>query len=317
MTTKKPTDRTNELKQQLEQAELAERQTNSMALLKADEAAKVAGYTEERDLINQLVGQVQMANAFSKFTTVVSLTKLRYIKENKLYRTLSAKLGAADDEKVPTVRTWDGFCRLLGMTASKVDEDLKNLEFFGEDALNSLNSIGAGYRELRKLRKLPDEERELIINGEAVQAGDKEMLVELIDELAAKHAKEKGELEKRTKDLEGTLEAKDRLLKTKVERITELETEAHKKAAMGPAERAAELSARLDKAVALVKRELATAARPSINEILEWEDAPRDLRHACAQAVARMRIALDELQTDFMLAPVDLDVDDSWMKGAE
>lgn len=299
-TKKKSSDREFELKQGLEQAALAERKEEEQALLKAKEGEAVSGYTEERDLVNQLVGQVQMAQAFSKFTTVVSLSKLQYIKENKLYRVLSGKIADESDEKAPTVSTWDGFCRLLGTTASKVDEDLRNLSVFGEDALNSLNHIGAGYRELRKLRKLPDEERELIINGEAVKAGDKDTLVELIDEMAAKHAREKEALEKQTKDLEGDLEATRRVVEGKNERITELETEAHKRDTMTPDEREADLRERLRIVIEATSAQL-LEPRSVIKEIFDWDEAPDSLRHACAEGVTRLFIELEQLRLDYHL----------------
>ena len=48
-------------------------------------------YDEGRDLLNQLMGQIQMAEAVAKLTTVVSLTKLAHIKETKLYRAFAGK----------------------------------------------------------------------------------------------------------------------------------------------------------------------------------------------------------------------------------
>jgi hypothetical protein len=77
MTRKKTNDQAIELQEALTQAAVVERQLENQALLKSNEADEISGYPEERDLINQLVGQVQMASAFSKFTTVVSLTKLK------------------------------------------------------------------------------------------------------------------------------------------------------------------------------------------------------------------------------------------------
>ena len=43
-------------------------------------------YNEERDLVNQLLGQSQMADAFAKFMNTVFIAKLSYVKENKLYQ---------------------------------------------------------------------------------------------------------------------------------------------------------------------------------------------------------------------------------------
>lgn len=317
MIRKKTSDRAFGLQQELEQAELAERQTDKQALLKAKEGEEVAGYTEERDLMNQLLGQVQMARSLAKFTDVVGLSKVAHIKENKLYRALKGKSAVdADGNEIPDVGTWTGFCRVIGSSANKIDEDLLNLRVFGEDAMKGLNRIGAGYRELRKLRKLPDEERELLINGEAVKAGDKEALVELIDEMATKHAREKEALEKKVKDLDGDLVATRRVVEDKNQKITALETEVHRRASMTPDERSKELSKRLDIEVFNAKSAY-LGPRSVIKEILEWEEAPRDLSHACAQAIARLRIALDELQSHFQLAPVDLDIDDSWMNETE
>ena len=42
-------------------------------------AAVQSDYTNERDLANQLLGQAQMANAISKFSDVVTLSKLKQI----------------------------------------------------------------------------------------------------------------------------------------------------------------------------------------------------------------------------------------------
>ncbi|ENT2765687.1 TPA: hypothetical protein MXV29_006964, partial [Pseudomonas aeruginosa] len=79
------------------------------------------GMHEERDLVNQLLGQAQMADALSQFSRTVRLTKLAYVRENKLYRALAGK-------KMPNGSalkgTWEEFCTLLGYSKDKVDLDL-------------------------------------------------------------------------------------------------------------------------------------------------------------------------------------------------
>lgn len=149
--------------------------------------------TDERDLVNQLLGQVQMARSFAKFADVVSLTKLQHIKENKIYRALAGKKGLdLDGNEIADVGTWDGFCQALGLSRSKVDEDLTNLMAFGEEALKQLSAVGAGYRELRQFRRLPDDQKSALI--EVAKEGDKTALLELAEEMIAKHTKEKEEL---------------------------------------------------------------------------------------------------------------------------
>jgi hypothetical protein len=143
----------------------------------------------DRDLVNQIIGQVQMAGALAKFSLTVSTSRLAYIKETKLYRHLcdqpaskSANVGTFDG-------TWEGFCTAIGVSRQKADEDIANLRAFGEEAMESLSRIGVGYRELQQLRRLPENERAAL--AEAAQNGDKESFLDLVDALVAKAVKEK------------------------------------------------------------------------------------------------------------------------------
>jgi hypothetical protein len=185
-------------------------------------------YTEERDLINQLIGQVQMARAISKFTDVVGLAKLQHIKESKSYRALSGKTGTdINGDEIHDVGTWEGFCRALGTSANKVDEDLTNLRVFGDEAMEQLTRIGAGYRELRQLRKLPEDIRQEIA-GQLVNLDDKEEIVALIDDLAARHAREKDELQKENAELKADAEANEQVISDKSAKLDAMEREIYK-----------------------------------------------------------------------------------------
>lgn len=159
----------------------------------------------DRDLVNQLLGQIQMANSFARFADVVSLQKLKYIKDNKIYRSVAgvSMVSGVSGEKIADVGTWAGFCQALGLSVSKVDEDLLNLNAFGEEALKQLSSIGAGYRELRQYRKLPEDQKTALI--EAAKTGDKEQLLELAETLIEKHIQEKAELNTKVTDLSNDL----------------------------------------------------------------------------------------------------------------
>ena len=178
-----------------------------------------ASYGQERDLVNQLLGQAQMASAFAKFSETVSTSKLAYVKENKLYRAIKGQKSGNGFEFL--TGTWEEFCGLLGVTSRKVDEDISNLQAFGEDALDSMSRIGIGYRELRQYRKLPEDQKQALI--EVAKAGDKEGFVELAEEIIAKHAKEKEALAAQVQEAQATLEAKDRVLQTRAELIGKLE----------------------------------------------------------------------------------------------
>lgn len=189
------------------------------------------GYTEERDLVNRLLGRAQMANAIGKFADVVSLAQLKHIKENKLYRSLAGTKGVdPEGNEIADVGTWDGFLQVAGFSRSKVDEDLLNLGVFGEEALQKLSGAGAGYRELRKLRKLPDDIRDEIVQGRLVNLTDKEEVVALIDELAASHTKESDALKQQVTTLQEDAEAMDKVIGDKNKKLDQLEKEIKKSA---------------------------------------------------------------------------------------
>lgn len=185
------------------------------------------GMAEERDLVNQILGQVQMARSIARFADVVSLSKLGHIKETKLYRALQGKKGFdPDGNEIADVGTWDGFCQALGLSRSKVDEDLTNLNAFGEEALKQLSAIGAGYRELRQWRRLPDDARSALI--EAAKQGNREAVEFLAEELIATHSKEKDQLTKRLDEVNADYEALGEVMSKKTRELDETRHELEK-----------------------------------------------------------------------------------------
>lgn len=158
-------------------------------------------YNEERDLVNQLLGQSQMADAFAKFSNTVFISKLSYVKENKLYQYITNN----KSEDASSKNTWEGFCKLLGWTPQHANEAIANLHSLGEEALESMSRMGIGYRELRQYRKLPEDQKTALI--EVAKAGDKESLVELAEEFIAKNTKEKEQLKKENSNLQADYKA--------------------------------------------------------------------------------------------------------------
>ncbi|HFU6584264.1 TPA: hypothetical protein ACRR8G_005129 [Klebsiella quasipneumoniae] len=152
-------------------------------------AAVSSQMNDERDLLNQLLGQAQMAGAFARFASTVEVSKLAFVKENKLYQSLK---GMKNLDGRGLNGTWEEFCEILGTSVAKANEDIKNLQSFGEEALESMSRMGIGYRELRQFRRLPEDQKSALI--EVAKEGDKTALLELAEEMIAKHAREKEEL---------------------------------------------------------------------------------------------------------------------------
>jgi len=217
-----------DLAHQVQEAELLQEQMTETELMEANEQYELSGYSDKRDLANQLVGRIQMAYGFTKLATVSSLTDLAYVKEHKLYKALAGKKINGQELKEETVATWEAFCNALGMSRRKVDEDLMNLTTFGEEALDAMNKAGIGYRQMLQLRKLPEKELTIVVNEVEANVGDKDAILGLIEDISIKHAKEKESLQQQVEQAQSKNEANEKFLQTKEQKINDLEKVVNK-----------------------------------------------------------------------------------------
>ncbi|MGE4496317.1 MAG: hypothetical protein AB7E48_00440 [Deferribacterales bacterium] len=156
----------------------------------------------------RLTGRIEAFSTFAKFADVGTLIMLKQIKDNKIYKDM------------PSLGTWENYCQSIGMSRSKVDEDLKNLEMFGEAFLADIGSFGLGYRELRKLRSAASEG--------TLSITDNSITIEVIDGETTKQEtiplNDKDELKEALERIitakDEALAAKDRELKAQ-EKLTE------------------------------------------------------------------------------------------------
>lgn len=181
-----------------------------------------ANYNADRDIANQVLGEAFALEAVSKFSLTVRTSRLAFIKENKLYRALK---GRKTPDGQDFSGTWEDFCGLLNRSVATVDEDIRNLKSFGEDALESMQRIGVGIRELREYRRLPENEKDALI--EAAKSGDKDTFVDLAETLISRHAKEKADLTNKVNELDANYEAQARVLEQKNSAFDNLAQQFH------------------------------------------------------------------------------------------
>lgn len=189
-------------------------------------AAEVqAAYGADRDLINQLLGQAQMAQAFGKFADVSAVSKIASVKESGIYKGLAGMLGA-DGQQL--TGTWAEFCGLLGRSHQQVDEDIRNLRALGSEALEAMGRMGIGYRELRRYRQLSADDQTAL--AEVAKTGDKEAVLDLAEELISR---QRAENEKLAEQLEKKAGEYDSLAQRQTDLSEELD-KAKAKAALLP-----------------------------------------------------------------------------------
>lgn len=179
------------------------------------------------DLLLRL-GNIQATSMFADIANGFSLSWLQQVKRQKLYRRLDPTIVLRDrfGEVIDKPRTWEGFCRAIGKSVVTVDDQLQNLEAFGEAALESMRTMGVGLSDLKQLRKAPEDARRLLL--EAAEKGNKDLVLELAEDLITRNAKRLAERDAKIEDLKGDLAATENLLKV-ARKVREREEEAEAK----------------------------------------------------------------------------------------
>ena len=198
-----------------------------LRLSEQQDAVALAAKAMTQDIAeaHEAMGMVRAFGFVNKLLTVGTLKVMREVKEAKKYKGLVTYI----DGELTTVGSWEEFCKACGLTRQKVDEDLQNLSKFGEEFLETSQRLGLGYREMRKLRQLPEEARAEIVDADYSDSTDKEELIEKIEDLTAQHAKEREALQAQLKRKSDDYEAQAKVLTTKNERINHLDLELAKK----------------------------------------------------------------------------------------
>lgn len=282
-------------------------------------------------LLNQVLGQGQMADAFAKISKTVFASKLAYIKENKLYRALA---GQKNEFGLQFKGTWEEYCELLGWTPQHANEAINNLRSFGEEALESMSHMGVGYREMRQFRSLPNDSKQTLI--EVAKTGDRDSFLDLAEEMIRKHAEEKESLRKKQEqsDAENAAE-RERLqkgldeVKADYEAIGQrlqkknqeleaaqfaLDRAEHRLKIATPDEQFADLRDECHVVASRVEDEFRTALTAALEALQEHGQAnEEDLTPWMSSLILRMQRQLDAVRLKFGLPDVLEGEEPSWL----
>lgn len=168
---------------------------------------------------HETMGMIKAFSFVEKLATVATLKKLQEIKETKKYKGLQY---IDQDGKLATVATFDDYCKACGTSRRKIDEDLQNLNIFGEEFFEIGQRLALGIRDFRNMRKLPEEVQDEVKELAKQENITKDDLIEKIEDLTAQHAKVKAELESKLKRKSEDYEAQAKILASKDEKINRL-----------------------------------------------------------------------------------------------
>ncbi|WP_448092466.1 hypothetical protein [Pseudomonas lini] len=280
-------------------------------------AAMIDSHSDERDLLNQLLGQAQMADSFTKFSLTVRTSKLAYVKENKLYKALKGK--KTPDGQGFLSGTWDEFCGLLGRSVAQIDEDIANLRSLGEEALDSMSRMGIGYREMRQYRRLPEDHQAALI--EIAKTGDKDAFIDLAEEIIAKHAKEKESLSDRLDELNATYDAQGKLMATKTSDLDQAKMELEKVRGhiqtLPPSEVSIKIRQEAGRQAYVAETNILGGLREAFAELSKHaEETGEDHRTFKAGLIKNLELTLAAVRSEFYLTDA-LDSEPTWLNSAK
>lgn len=186
-----------------------EQETADIEREAAFEAAKTIGQIEAL-LFSATVAEKAIVETFLK------------IKENKAYRSIQFRDAEGNLRRVADLGE---FCeRFLKKSYRRVQEMASNYHLIGADLYETAEQIGFRQKDYTALKALPADDQEII--KQAMQAEDSGKVIDLIQEMAVRHASEKAALTAQAKEATETAEARDYVIKAKEETISKLELRA-------------------------------------------------------------------------------------------
>jgi hypothetical protein len=184
------------------------------------EALAAQMVSETFDVIKAL-GRIEAAQFYETVSEKLIAETAINIREGKKYKGLTYK-----DENGNTKRVshFEEFCEaFLGKSARRVQQIMSNYNQLGPDLYEQTERLGFRQKDYNALKALPADDRQLI--AQAIESESLDNALDLMQQLAAKHQREKSALETETAELKKSLASKDAVIQKKDEKLNELDME--------------------------------------------------------------------------------------------
>lgn len=190
------------------------------ALLGHADVYRALGRIEGLDFLRR-VGDVAIAQTFIE------------VRESKKYKGMPFKDAQGNLRHVEDFET---FCKeFFGKSYTRCYELSKNLHLLGPDLYESAEAIGFKARDYAALKALPADEQEIVKT--ALAAESKDQVLDILQDLAARHQSERQAMKKQAEDMTGDLAARDKLLADKSEKLDKVSLDLEKLKSLPPNKR--------------------------------------------------------------------------------
>ncbi len=167
------------------------------------------------------IGRIETAQFYATVAEKFIAETAISIKESKKYKGLPY---FDENGKARQVAGFEEFCEVfLGKSARRVQELMSNYKHLGPDLYEQAEKLGFRQKDYNALKALPDDDRQLI--AQAIESESLDNALDLMQQLAAKHQREKESLEAETAELKKSLASIDAVIQKKDEKLNELDRE--------------------------------------------------------------------------------------------
>lgn len=187
-------------------------ETNVQQLVDAGNQMSIANAAvmDSFDVIKAL-GRIEAANFFTTVGDKLIAETALNIRESKQYKGLPYKDEAGN---LRHVGDFPEFCKVfLGKSYTRTMELISNHNLLGPELYEQAERLGFRQRDYNALKALPADDRLLI--AQAIEEENLDKALDILQEMAAKHQREKTVTEKQLDELVKSVEAKDSVIKGK------------------------------------------------------------------------------------------------------
>jgi DNA-binding MltR family transcriptional regulator len=165
------------------------------------------------------IGRIEAAQFMETVSEKLIIETALKVRETKEYKGLPF---ITPEGKSGNISTFDEFCEIfLGKTGRRIRDLISNYNQLGPDLYEQAEKIGFRQKDYNALKALPADDRQLI--AQAIESESLDSALDLMQQLAAKHQREKAALEAETAELKKSIASKDAVIQNRGEKISELE----------------------------------------------------------------------------------------------
>ena len=258
--------------------------------------------TNETDAVHELgklVGRMETAALYETISHGVIASSYEKAMKSKAYKLL----------KNPKSETYfasaSEFCEVvLGVTARRAQQIIGNRTLIGVEAFEQAERLGLRQVDYNAIKALPAPEQELVRRA-VEEAKSRDEVLDLLQELAARHAQEKQALTARAEEAEAEKTAVEQLLADKNKALDKAKAAA-RRIANAPAEEQIaaelqELATRFHTALAYVRGDLRLGFQKLFDREQAGDAEPGSHRQVMAGYVREIEHELAVLKSDFFL----------------